>query len=182
MGLLWWILESQVEIVRVHAAGLEDCAKAGSITARMISIWAPIMCFPQWVLGFLYGAIGWHPEAAAVFCARMAAMCIVRKLDEHIPLQRALGLCHLLTFGPVWLWLLTREPVQEYTGYFSWFMWLEMRVIPLCLFLDFRDLVLHVAGFPYPVYIREGVLGGTVKLADPRARRPVSWISRLLGP
>eukprot|EP00978_Attheya_sp_CCMP212_P005710 scaffold12806_cov55-Attheya_sp.AAC.8 len=184
--MLWWILESQVVVVKEHRGGLIKCGQAGSITGWLVSWWGAIMCFPQWVFGLMFGLLG-HPEGALIFGARMAAMCIVRKLDEKIPLTRALGLCHLLTFGPVFAWLLlfrSQASAEEEgtTSCFAWFMWFEMRVIPLCLFLDARDLLLQLAGYPFPCYIREGVQYGVMKHNDPRAKREVTWLSRLVGP
>lgn len=100
--MLGWILESQVKIVNDHRDALKKSMEAGSITGLLVMLWAPIMCFPQWFGGLALGLLGSKP-ALAVFGARMAAMCIVRKLDEHIPYTRALGLCHLVTFSPVLL-------------------------------------------------------------------------------
>ena len=112
----------------------------------------------------------------------MAAMCIVRKMDDFIPMTRALGLCHLLTFGPV-LWLiLASDFAQSDNAYWVGFIWSQIVVISICLFLDARDLIFHALGYPYPCYIREGVLGNKIELADERAKAPVTWRSRLLGP
>jgi hypothetical protein len=186
--MLWWILESQVVVVNDHRGGLRNLAQAGStITAKLVKTWAPIMCIPQWVFGLMFGLLG-HPEGALIFGARMAAMPIIRKLDEKmIPWTRALGVGHLLTFGPVFAWLLlfqSQASAEEEgtTSWFAWFLWIEMRVIALCLFLVARDLLFHLAGYPFPCYIREGVRAGVIKNNDPRAKREVTWLSRLVGP
>ena len=47
---IWWVLESQWWVVREHKAGLEKCKEAGSPTAAAVLVWAPLMCFPQWVI------------------------------------------------------------------------------------------------------------------------------------
>jgi hypothetical protein len=185
--MLWWILESQVVIVNDHRGGLRKLAQAGSITAKLVKTWAAIMCVPQWVFGLMFGLLG-HHEGALIFGARMASMPIIRKLDEKIPWTRALGVGHLLTFGPVFAWLLLfrsqASSAEEGTTswFFAWFLWIEMRVNALCLFLDARDLLFHLAGYPFPCYIREGVRAGVIKNNDPRAKREVTWLSRLVGP
>lgn len=176
---IWWVLESQWWVVREHSAGLIKCKNAGSPTAAAILIWAPIMCFPQWIIAPLFGL---KIETLAIFGARVAAMCIVRGLDRIMPLTRALGICHLLTFGPVLVLLLMSGHSFDETPLFSWFVWSQIVVIGICLFLDARDFFFYLAGFPYPCYVREGVLGGELDIDDPRARLGVSWRSRLLGP
>ena len=183
LQFLTWILESQVVIVRDHSDGLKKCRAVGSVTARLVMIWAPIMCFPQWIGGFIFALLGCKP-AAAIFSARMAAMCVVRKLDEHIPYTRALGLCHLVTFGPVLLWLLTRNPktTDGLDGHAEKFVTFEKYVISLCLFLDARDFILYCLGYPFPCYIRQGVQAGVIPVKDPRAKSPVTLWSCLIGP
>lgn len=176
---IWWVFESQWWVVREHTAGLIKCIQAGSLTAAAILIWAPIMCFPQWLLAPLFG---FKTATLAIFGARVAAMCIVRRLDGIIPLTRALGLCHLLTFGPVLvLLLMSQHPIGE-NAFFDWFVWSQIVVIGICLLLDARDFLFFLAGYPYPVYIREGVLGGKLHVDDPRAHLDVNWSARLIGP
>ncbi len=176
---LWWVVESQWWVVIEHTAGLTKCIKAGSPTAVLVLIWAPLMCFPQWLIAPLFGL---HLETMAIFSARVLAMCIVRRLDGIMPLTRALGLCHLLTFGPVFcLLLMSNHPYGE-NVYFDFFVWSQIYVSGLCLFLDARDFFFYLAGCPYPCYIREGVRGGQLHVDDMRAHKEVSWGSRLLGP
>ncbi len=175
---LWWVLESQWWVVIEHTDGLQKCRKAGSPTATAVLIWAPIMCFPQWLVAPMFGL---KLETMAIFGARMIAMCIVRKLDGIMPLTRALGLCHLLTFGPVLcVLLMSNHPTGE-NVYFDWFVWSQIYVVSLCLLLDARDFFFYLAGYPYPCYIREGVRGGLLKVDDLRAHEKVTWRSRLLG-
>mmetsp|Transcript_13298 Transcript_13298/g.25026 ORF Transcript_13298/g.25026 Transcript_13298/m.25026 type:complete len:181 (+) Transcript_13298:19-561(+) len=179
LRLLWWILESQVWVVKEHRNGLKQCAAAGSPTAKLVATWAPIMCFPQWVGGLVLGLR--HSPALAIFFARMTAMCVVRKLDETIPCTRALGLCHLVTFGPIFPWILSCSGPGTGSA-FDYFLFLEKRVIALCLFLDARDLLLHWLGYPFPCYIREGAQGGKLAIDDARVKRPVDMWARLIGP
>ena len=138
--------------------------------------------FRQWVIALGFGLLG-HNAAWAIFAGRMAAMCIVRKLDEVIPFTRALGLCHLLTFGPVLGYLTLYPPDVSLTPYFAKFLSFERCVISLCLFMDARDLLLHCLGYPFPCYIRKGVHAGDntqYKTHVPKA--PVTLWSMLVGP
>ncbi|WP_299208028.1 hypothetical protein [uncultured Tateyamaria sp.] len=145
---LWWVIESQWWVVREHTDGLQKCKKAGSPTASAILIWAPVICFPQWLIAPMFG---FQLETLAIFGARIGAMCIVRKLDGIIPLTRALGLCHLLTFSPVLVLLLMSGnfPYAEST-FLNWFVWSQIFVISACLFMDARDFLFHLGGHPYP--------------------------------
>ena len=179
LSLLWWVLESQWWVVIEHTDGLQKCRKAGSPTATAVLIWAPIMCFPQWLVAPMFGL---HLETLAIFSARMAAMCIVRKLDGIMPLTRALGLCHLVTFGPVLSLLMVSNQAVGEQVYFNSFVSVQIYIIALCLLLDARDFFFYLCGYPYPCYIREGVIGGTLVIEDRRANEKVTWRARLLGP
>lgn len=178
-GALWWVLESQWWVVIEHTDGLKKCIRAGSPTALMVLIWAPIMCFPQWLIAPLFGFM---LETLSIFAARMAAMCIVRKLDGIMPLTRALGLCHLITFGPVLVLLLMSDGANFEGSYFGWFVSSQIVVIGLCLFMDARDFLFYLGGSPYPCYVREGVIAGQLQIDDPKAHEGVTWRSRLIGP
>ena len=68
LSIVRWILESQVVVVKDHRDMLKKCGKAGSVTARLVAVWAPIMCFPQWVGGLLFGLLG-YKAAWAIFSA-----------------------------------------------------------------------------------------------------------------
>ena len=175
----WWVLESQWWVVNEHKGALDKCKEAGSPTASLVLIWAPLMCFPQWIIAPLFGL---HWQTLSIFLARVAAMCIVRKLDDVIPLTRALGLCHLMTFGPVLLLIFYSDFAQSDNTYWVYFIWSQIVVISICLFLDARDLFLYALGYPYPCYIREGVLGNKIEVDDERAKAPVTWRSRIIGP
>lgn len=176
---IYWVFESQWWVVIQHTIGLVKCIRAGSLTAAIVLTWAPLMCFPQWLIA---PAFGWHLETWSIFAARMLSMCIVRKLDGIMPLTRALGLCHLLSFGPVLTLLLMSDSSAMADPNFQLFIQSQIYVIGLCLLLDSRDFIFYLAGYPYPCYVREGVRGGMLHVEDPRAGTPVTWKSRLLGP
>lgn len=175
----WWILESQWWVVFAHTDGLMKSIRAGSPTGLLVLIWAPLMCFPQWIIAPLFG---WHAETLAIFGARILAMCIVRKLDDTIPLTRALGICHLLTFGPVLTYLIMVDSSGSTIPYFDLFVTSQIFVIGLCLIMDARDFIFYLAGHPFPCYVREAAQAGSLTVEDSRVERPVTWRARLLGP
>ena len=94
------------------------------------------------------------------------AMCIAWKLDDKIPMARAIGLCHLLTFGPILLLIHPSDFAQTDNVYWVYFVWIQIAVISICLFFDARDLFFHALGHPYPCYIRDGVLGNEIDILD----------------
>ncbi|MBK2123774.1 hypothetical protein [Fangia hongkongensis] len=176
---LWWVLESQWVVVSEHRKILKICRKSGSPSAFLVILWAPIMCFPQWFIAPLFG---FKLLTLAIFFARILAMCIVRKLDEIMPFTRGLGLCHLLSFGPVLVLLWVVPWPQGESVYFYIFLWSQIAVISLCIFFDVRDFLFYLAGESYPCYIREAVRNGALQVENAKAYEAVTWKSRLLGP
>ncbi|MCB9797175.1 MAG: hypothetical protein H6741_31190 [Alphaproteobacteria bacterium] len=166
-----------IHAVKEHRALLET---PGSPTGRLVAQWAKIMVLPQFVLApftLLFGRV----EGPLIFLARFLAMHVVYELDGRIPFTRALGLCHLLTFGPLFLWF-SWNFQEIYTGWgvFGPLFVVEYGIIGLCLFMDSRDLILHVAGRPYPCYVRDYHRLGVIRIDDARVEQPVNWRTMLL--
>ena len=151
----------------------------GSPTGRLVGIWARIMVLPQFILApftLLFGVF----EGPMIFVARFLAMHIVHDLDKHMPYTRALGLCHLATFGPLFVYFsLNFNSIHDAWGMFGILFAIEYAIIGLCLYLDARDMVLHMMGQPYPCYVRDHQRLGNLKLDDSRANEPVTLFSRL---
>lgn len=153
----------------------------GSPTGWLVAQWAKIMVFPQ-VLApvlILFGVPAL--DVILIFVARFTAMHVVYLLDRYMPLTRALGLCHLVTFGPLFVYF-----SLEFSAIFAaWgalggvFAFLYL-TIGLCLYMDTRDLVLHMAGRPFPCYVRDHQRMGNVQIDDDRANAPVTLFSRVL--
>jgi hypothetical protein len=81
---------------------------------------------------------------------------IVYELDKKIPDRRALGICHLVTFGPLFVWFsLNFVSIYEGWGTLGLLFVIEYCIIGLCLYLDLRDLVLEMCGLPFPCYVRD---------------------------
>lgn len=158
-----------------HARILMD--KPGSPTGTLVSHWAKFMVLPQFLLApfsLLFGRV----EGLLIFLARFLAMHIVLRLEPRIPFTRALGLCHLLTFGPLFVWFTwTFSEIYEGWGVFAPLFAIEYGVIGLCLIQDLRDLLLHSLGRPFPCYIRDHHRLGNVEVDDVRVEQPVTAFS-----
>ena len=135
------------------------------------------MVLPQFMLAPLTILFGrW--EGLWIFAARFVAMHIVYELDRKIPFTRALGLCHLLTFGPLFVWFtLNFGEIYNGWGIFAPLFAIEYAIIGLCLNLDLRDLILHLSGRPYPCYIRDYHRLGINVIDDKRVEQPVTPLS-----
>ena len=55
LAAIYWIFESQWWVVIQHTIGLVKCIRARSPTAVIVLTWAPLMCFPQWLIAPLFG-------------------------------------------------------------------------------------------------------------------------------
>ncbi len=105
-------------------------------------------------------------------------MHIAYELETRIPWTRAIGICHLLTFGPLFIWFsLEFQEIYSGWGVFGILFALEYGIIGLCLYLDLRDLLLHVSGRPYPCYARDYHRLGVIRIDDERVEQPVTPFS-----
>lgn len=152
----------------------------GSPTGGLVARWAKVMTFPQ-VLAPVLIVFGAPPtDVILIFLARYVAMHVVYLLDQYMPYTRALGLCHLVTFGPLFVYFTLDfgATIGAWDGLSPIFVCLYS-VITLCLYLDLRDLILHMVGQPFPCYVRDHQRLGNLSLEDPRANAPVSMFNRL---
>ncbi len=152
----------------------------GSPTGRLTSLWAKIMVFPQMIalIFILFGAPVW--PVILIFVARFAAMHVVWLLDRYMPYTRALGLCHLVTFGPLFVYFtLNFHEIHTDWGALGPVFIFYYAVIAACLYMDLRDLILHMKGQPFPAYMRDHHRNGHIKIDDPRIEEPVTMFKRL---
>ena len=149
----------------------------GSPTGRIVSVWAKIMVLPQFLLAPLTLLFDRY-EGLMIFLARFVAMHIAYELEKRIPFTRAIGLCHLLTFGPLFVWFsLNFQVIYTGWGVYGFLFVIEYCIIGLCLYLDMRDMLLHTRGLPFPCYIRDYHRLGVIKLDDKRVEQPVTPFS-----
>lgn len=152
----------------------------GSFTGRLTAQWAKIMVFPQALAPVL--AVFGAPilDVVLIFLARYAAMHVVWLLDRYMPYTRALGLCHLVTFGPLFVYFSIEFSAIYENWAALWPAFLFFYVtIAACLYMDLRDLVLHMAGQPFPAYMRDHHRNGHITIDDPRIEEPVTNFNRL---
>lgn len=152
----------------------------GSPTGSLVSLWAKIMVFSQILApALIYFGVP-ALDVLLIFLARFTAMHVVWLLDRYMPLTRALGLCHLVTFGPLFVYFTFQfGDIYASWGDLGWAFLIQYAIIALCLFLDLRDLILHMAGQPYPCYIRDHKRLGNIEIDDPLADEPVTMFSRI---
>lgn len=162
------------DVIKEHRRVME---LPGSPTGKLVSKWAKIMVIPQFIIMPLTIFFGVY-EGLMIFLARFLAMHIVYELDKTIPYRRALGLCHLLTFGPLFIYFtINFQDIYFNWGVIGFLFVLEYLIIGLCLYLDLRDLILHIIGLPFPCYIRDYHRLGLNVIEDSRADQPVTLFS-----
>lgn len=151
----------------------------GSPTGQLVSQWARIMVIPQFVAAPLSLCFGRY-EGLMIFGARFVAMHIAYELDKFMPYTRAQGLCHLLTFGPLFIYFTKNyESIKKGWGKFKYFFVAQYAIITLCLYLDLRDLILYLCGFPFPCYVRDYHRLKLININDKRVEQPVTWFSTI---
>lgn len=163
-----------IHVVKEHRKLLDQ---PGSPTGRLVGLWAKVMVLPQFILAPLTLLFGrW--EGPLIFLARFLAMHIVYEPVLKIPFTRALGICHLMTFGPLFLWFSYNfAEIYDGWGMFGFLFVIEYFVIGLCLYMDLRDLILHLLGRPFPCYVRDYHRLGVNVIDDKRVEQPVTPFS-----
>ncbi|CAB9503778.1 expressed unknown protein [Seminavis robusta] len=160
-SMLLWPLHRSFEVVQDHRATLMKCE---SPTGFLVSQWAKIMCLPQFAVAPVLGCVG-YPTSSLFFAARVSAMVVVGELDKRLPVTRALGLCHLVTFGPLFAYMIA-------SGHWEWNDKAGSH----------DNMIIASLGL-YPCYIREAVIAKKLDVDDPAAHAQVKgWWSRLVGP
>ena len=153
----------------------------GSPTGKLTAIWARIMVFPQVLAPILifFGAAA--IDAILIILCRFVAMHVVWLLDRYFPYTRALGICHLVTFGPLFVYFsLEFSAIYAAWGALGPVFIFYYIIIAACLYMDMRDLILHMIGQPFPAYVRDHHRNGHMKIDDPRVEEPVTLFKRLL--
>ena len=167
-------------VIHVIRSTRELLAHPGSPTGKALSIWAKVMVLPQFALApFTLLFDRW--EGPMIFIARFIAMHIAYVLEQKMPFRRAIGICHLVTFGPLFVWF-TIAFTEIYVGWgvFGPVFVAAYAIIGICLYLDLRDLLLHVSGRPFPCYIRDYHRLRVIQIDDQRVNQPVTPFSIFL--
>ena len=155
-------------------------------TSRATARWYWFMSLPQFVLVPLLGVMHQDTIMGMIFGARVTATLVASEIDKTFPYQRAMGFSHVATFGPLLGWLIARgfwsSAKPDRNDIKGTFLWLQMRLMAICLVMDVRDILFQLAGYPYPCYIREAAIHKKLNVKDPKALKTVTWWSRIVGP
>ena len=164
-------------VVAVIRTTRELLAHPGSPTGKAVSIWAKVMVLPQFLLApFTLLIDRW--EGPAIFIARFVAMHIAYVLEQKMPFSRAIGICHLVAFGPLFVWFtINFSEIYAGWGVFGPGFTAAYIIIGICLYLDLRDLLLHLSGRPFPCYVRDYHRLGVIQVEDQRVNQPVTPFS-----
>lgn len=87
-----------------------------------------------------------RPEAVAIVVSFVAAGVFMGWLYERVGYVRLLGLAHLLFWGPVWLWLVSRRRAIGTDSLFGRYVLVYLAVAGASLGIDAIDVVRHLAG------------------------------------
>lgn len=171
------IISRFAEVVTEHRRVLD---MPGSPTGKLTAVWAKIMVFPQVLAPVLIFFGAPVLDVVLIFLARFAAMHIVWLLDRYMPFTRALGMCHLVTFGPLLSYFtLQFSEIGTNWGELGFLFIFYYVVISACLYMDARDLILHIVGQPFPAYIRDHHRNGHLIIEDSRVEEPVTMLNRV---
>ena len=164
-------------IVHVVKQTRQLLAHAGSPTGKVLSVWAKVMVLPQFLLAPLTVLFDRY-ERIMIFVARFVAMHIAYELEKRMPFGRAIGVCHLVTFGPLFIWFsLSFQEIYSGWGVYGSLFVVAYGIIGICLYLDLRDLTLHSSGLPFPCYVRDYHRLGVIQIDDKRVEQPVTPFS-----
>jgi hypothetical protein len=87
-----------------------------------------------------------RPEAIAIALSFLAAGAFMGWLYAQVGYVRLLGVAHLLFWGPVWAWLLTRRGAIGTTSWFGRYLRVYLVVAGISLAIDAIDLVRYLLG------------------------------------
>ena len=152
-----------------------------SVSGRLTVTLAKVLVFPQTLAPalILFGA----PviDVMLISVARCMAMHLVWLLDRHIPYTRALRLCHLVTFGPLFVYFaIYFNKMNTAWGSLAPIFLFYVTTIAACLYMDLRNLILHLVGLPYTAYVSDHHCNGYIAIDDARIAEPVTILNRIL--
>ena len=92
------------------------------------------------------GGVGIRLESVAIVVAFLLAAAFMGRLYEQVGYVRLLGLAHLVCWGPVWTWLLTRRRVIGSASVFGKYIHAYLIVAGVSLAIDLLDVVRYIIG------------------------------------
>lgn len=87
-----------------------------------------------------------RPEPIAIVASFVVAALFMGWLYEQVGYVRLLGLAHLVCWGPVWLWLLTRRRAIGTRTLFGKYVVVYLVIAGASLLIDAIDVVRYLVG------------------------------------
>lgn len=87
-----------------------------------------------------------RPEAVAIVASFVAAALFMGWLYEQVGYVRLLGLAHLLCWGPVWVWVLSRHRAIGTSTLFGKYVHLYLLIAGASLLVDAVDVIRYLLG------------------------------------
>ncbi len=87
-----------------------------------------------------------RPEPIAILASFFAAGAFMGWLYEQVGYVRLLGLAHLVFWGPVWVWVLTRRREIGSQGAFGKYLVCYLVIAGISLVIDVVDVVRYLLG------------------------------------
>jgi hypothetical protein len=78
--------------------------------------------------------------------AFVAAAILMQQLYQSIGYVRLLGLAHLVCWGRVWFWILSRRREYEWRSLFGGYLHVYLLIAGISLLIDVIDVVRYVLG------------------------------------
>ncbi len=85
-------------------------------------------------------------EPIAIIVGFVAAAILMGLLYDGIGYVRLLGLAHLLCWGPVWLWILSRRREYTWRSLFGGYLHVYLLIAGISLVIDVIDVARYLLG------------------------------------
>jgi hypothetical protein len=98
------------------------------------------------VIGRREGRMLVRPEPIAIVASFLAAGAFMNWLYAQVGYVRLLGLAHLVFWGPVWAWILSRRRAIGTDTFFGKYVQLYLVIAGVSLLIDAIDVIRHLLG------------------------------------
>jgi hypothetical protein len=85
-------------------------------------------------------------EPIAIIVAFVAAAILMEQLYHSFGYVRLLGVAHLVCWGPVWLWILSRRREAGWRSLFGGYLHVYLLIAGVSLLIDVTDVIRYVLG------------------------------------
>lgn len=98
------------------------------------------------VVGRREGRFHARPEPIAILVSFFAAAGLMSWIYAEVGYVRLLGLAHLVFWGPVWVWILSRRKVIGTADLFGKYLHVYLAVAGASLLIDLIDVIRYLLG------------------------------------